>query len=102
MKKAFSALSVLLALAIVFSSGALDLQASAAEPGRRNAYPFVFVHGYNGWGGGEGTPSTPKDLIKVNASGDWTATVKLEFDQNNVQWANQTFFGFLAMEGEDY
>lgn len=79
MKKAFSALSVLLALAIVFSSGALDLQASAAEPGRRNAYPFVFVHGYNGWGGGEGINAvapywggTTGDLMKYLSKEGYT------------------------------
>lgn len=79
MKKAFSALSVLLALAIVFSSGALDLQASAAEPGCRNAYPFVFVHGYNGWGGGEGINAvapywggTTGDLMKYLSKEGYT------------------------------
>ncbi len=54
-----------------------------------------------GWGG-EAAESTPKDLIKVPVSGDWTATTKVDFDQNEVQWAMNTYFGFLAMGGEDY
>ena len=54
-----------------------------------------------GWGG-DAAESAPKDLIKVPVSGDWTATLKLDFSVNNVQWAMSTFLGFLAMEGEDY
>ena len=55
-----------------------------------------------GYGGGDATPSTPKDLIKVPVSGDWTATTKVAFDQNAVQFAFNSYFAFLAMEGEDY
>ena len=55
-----------------------------------------------GWGGGDAAESAPKDLIKVPVSGDWTATLKLDFNVNSVQWAMSTFLGFLAMEGEDY
>lgn len=54
MKKAVSVFSAFLVLAIAFSSGAFGLQACAAEAKSKNTYPFVFVHGYNGWGGGEG------------------------------------------------
>ena len=54
-----------------------------------------------GWGG-DATESTPKDLIKVPVSGDWTATTKVDFDVNNVQWAMNSYFSFLAMQGEDY
>jgi|GEM_PF-1618278 len=54
-----------------------------------------------GWGG-EAAESTPKDLIKVPVTGDWTATTKVDFDVNNVQWAMNSYFSFLAMQGEDY
>ncbi|MBR4132826.1 MAG: family 43 glycosylhydrolase, partial [Oscillospiraceae bacterium] len=55
-----------------------------------------------GFGGGEATPSTPKDLIKVPVSGDWIATTRVDYNQNDVQYAFNSYFSFLAMEGEDY
>ncbi|MBQ7545868.1 MAG: lipase [Clostridia bacterium] len=54
MKKIVSVVCLCLTLAIVFSSGTCGLHAFAAKQTRKNAYPFVFVHGYNGWGGAEG------------------------------------------------
>ena len=54
MKKLISAFCVCLTLAIVFSSGTCGLHAFAVGKDCKNAYPFVFVHGYNGWGGAEG------------------------------------------------
>jgi triacylglycerol lipase len=56
MKKVLCTVSVLLTLAIVFSSGAFVLSGSA-QTDYKNKYPFVFVHGLNGWGGGEGINS---------------------------------------------
>ncbi|MBE7006789.1 MAG: hypothetical protein E7424_06550 [Ruminococcaceae bacterium] len=53
-------------------------------------------------GGGQTTESTPKDLIRVPVGDDWTATLKLDFNQNGVQWAMNEYFAFLAMAGEDY
>ncbi|MBR4132285.1 MAG: endo-1,4-beta-xylanase, partial [Oscillospiraceae bacterium] len=55
-----------------------------------------------GFGGGAATESEPKDLIKVPVSGDWTATLKFDYDPNNVTFAFSTYFSFLAMEGDDY
>ena len=53
-------------------------------------------------GGGQTTESAPKDLIRVPVTGDWEATLQLDFNQNGVQWAMNEFFAFLAMTGEDY
>ena len=52
--------------------------------------------------GGDATASEPKDLIKIPVSGDWTATLKFEYDQNNVTFAFNSYFAFLAMAGDDY
>lgn len=72
MKKAYSAFCLFLALAIVFTSGVFGLHASAADAAYKNDYPLVFVHGYNGWGAGEGINTvapywggTTGDLMKV-------------------------------------
>ena len=54
MKRLLSVLCICLTFAIVISSGVCGMAASAAERVPENAYPFVFVHGYNGWGGAEG------------------------------------------------
>ena len=55
-----------------------------------------------GMGGGDPTVSAPKDMIKVPVSGDWKATLKLNFNVNGVQWAMSTYFGFGATAGEGY
>ena len=56
-----------------------------------------------GWGGGDApADSAPKDMIKVPVSGDWKATLKLNFNVNGVQWAMSSYFGFGATAGEGY
>lgn len=74
MKKVISVLSVFLAFVLTLSSGAFNQRVSAAENARKNSYPIVFVHGYNGWGGAEGINSvapywggTTGDLTKYLA-----------------------------------
>ena len=56
--------------------------------------------------GGWSTPAAtdPKDLIKIPVKDDWTATLKLDYDSNNVSsWsAGNTYFAFMAMQGDDY
>ena len=52
--------------------------------------------------GGETLESEPKDLIKIPVSKDWTATLCLDYDPNNVSFAFSTYFAFLAMQGDDY
>ena len=52
--------------------------------------------------GGETLASEPKDLIKIPVSKDWTATLCLDYDPNNVSFAWSTYFAFLAMQGDDY
>ena len=55
-----------------------------------------------GFGGGEATPSEPKDLILVPVNGDWTGVLQVEYDPNDVTFAMSSYFSFLAMAGDDY
>ncbi len=63
MKSAKKALSITLAAAILASSAAVISHSLKKEdkalnqPGAQNSCPFVFVHGFNGWGGAEGMNS---------------------------------------------
>jgi len=41
------------------------------------------------------------DVVKVPVSGDWTATLEVEFDANGAANGYYQFFGFLASEGGD-
>ena len=58
MKRFLKAASVILSALIVFSSLGIAVYSSAetanAPAQYKNEYPYVFVHGLNGWGGGEG------------------------------------------------
>ena len=51
------ALGILLTVAIVFSVFGITASGVGKKTDFKNKYPFVFVHGYNGWGGGEGLNS---------------------------------------------
>lgn len=42
--------------------------------------------------------TTPKDLVLVPVGGDWTATLKFNFNQNGASNGYYQFFGFYAME----
>ena len=46
--------------------------------------------------------TTPEDLIKVSVFDDWAATLTFEFDPASASNGYYQFFGFYAMEGEDY
>ena len=46
--------------------------------------------------------TTPEDVIVVQVSGDWTATLEVVFDTNGASNGYYQFFGFYAMEGDDY
>ena len=52
--------------------------------------------------GGSAADSTPKDLIRIPVTGDWTATVNLAYNPNDAATAASTFYAFMAMAGEDY
>ncbi|MBE7006165.1 MAG: hypothetical protein E7424_03320 [Ruminococcaceae bacterium] len=41
------------------------------------------------------------DVVKVPVSGDWTATLEVEFDANGAANGYYQFFGFVASEGGD-
>ena len=45
---------------------------------------------------------TPEDLVCVPVSGDWTATLEVDFSTNGVSNGYYQFFGFYAAEGDDY
>lgn len=47
-------LCILLTVTLLISSTALFSSAESGDPEYINKYPAVFVHGFNGWGGGEG------------------------------------------------
>ncbi|MBR4132199.1 MAG: glycoside hydrolase family 3 C-terminal domain-containing protein, partial [Oscillospiraceae bacterium] len=44
----------------------------------------------------------PEDVVKVPVSGDWTATLTVDFDANGARNGYYQFFGFYAAQGEDY
>ncbi len=44
----------------------------------------------------------PKDVVKVPVNGDWSATLKFDFDPSGAGNGYYQFFGFYAAEGEDY
>ena len=46
--------------------------------------------------------TTPKDVVVVPVSGDWSATLEVLFSTNGASNGYYQFFGFYAMEGEDY
>ena len=46
--------------------------------------------------------NTPEDLVKIDVSGDWTATLTVDFNTNGASNGYYQFFGFYAAEGEDY
>jgi|GEM_PF-611920 len=41
------------------------------------------------------------DVVKVPVSGDWTATLEVEFDANGAANGYYQFFGFVASQGKD-
>ncbi len=45
---------------------------------------------------------TPEDLVLVPVSGDWTATLEVDFATNGAANGYYQFFGFYAAEGDDY
>ena len=46
--------------------------------------------------------TTPEDVVVVPVEGDWTATLAVQFDTNGAGNGYYQFFGFYAMQGEDY
>ncbi len=45
--------------------------------------------------------TTPKDLVLVPVGGDWSATLKFDFDKASASNGYYQFFGFYAMEDYD-
>ncbi|MBE6932733.1 MAG: hypothetical protein E7464_05085, partial [Ruminococcaceae bacterium] len=50
---------------------------------------------------GQVTAGAPADLVEIPVEGDWTATIKFQFNQGGSQGYYE-FFGFYAAEGDDY
>ena len=46
--------------------------------------------------------TTPEDVVAIPVSGNWIATLKVDFDQNGASNGYYQFFGFYAAEGDDY
>ena len=59
------------------------------------------VEDCNGQNSGD-QANTPEDLIEIPVSGDWTATLTVDFNTNGASNGYYQFFGFFAKEGEDY
>ena len=54
MKSLRKATGIILALAVVLCACVIAASAAEKRDDYKNEYPFVFVHGFNGWGGAEG------------------------------------------------
>ena len=46
--------------------------------------------------------TTPEDAVILPVSGDWTATLEVEFNTNGASNGYYQFFGFYASQGEDF
>ena len=46
--------------------------------------------------------TTPEDVVVVPVEDDWTATLTVQFDTNGAGNGYYQFFGFYAMQGDDY
>ena len=50
---------------------------------------------------GRNITQAPVDLVKVPVSGDWSATLKVQFDTNGARNGYYQFFGFFAAADDD-
>ena len=46
--------------------------------------------------------TNPEDVVSVPVSGNWIATLQVDFEQNGAANGYYQFFGFYAAEGDDY
>ena len=46
--------------------------------------------------------TTPEDVVMLPVSGDWTATLEVDFSANGARNGYYQFFGFYAAQGEEF